>query len=264
MSVSAWPGPVRWRLRRRTSSTRVAVTTRCLQLGGIPEQPHHRTPVGAQRHQPVELGGGSLARLVDQDHRGRIEDLPVRHLVATVVGEHEFVDGVRADAQLTGQHGGGRRWRQSQDPATGHLHGAGHHGHGGGLAGPGRADASLEQMPTGRESGRQPDLPLPHTRPVESSTCATAAARCAAPTASSAGWRAARTNRSSASSTPTDVNRAVTWTRYTDSPSARASEAGMIEAARQFRRVNGHLHIPAIRAALERHVAEQNPSRLDT
>ena len=41
--------------------------------------------------------------------------------------------------------------------------------------------------------------------------------------------------------------------------------AGMIEAARQFRRVNGHLHIPALRAALERHVAEQNvsPKRQD-
>ena len=41
--------------------------------------------------------------------------------------------------------------------------------------------------------------------------------------------------------------------------------AGMIEAARQFRRVNGHLHVPALRAALERHVAEQNvsPKRQD-
>ena len=36
--------------------------------------------------------------------------------------------------------------------------------------------------------------------------------------------------------------------------------AGMIEASRQFRRVNGHLHVPALRAALERHVAEQNVS----
>ena len=34
--------------------------------------------------------------------------------------------------------------------------------------------------------------------------------------------------------------------------------AGMIEATRQFRPVNGHLHVPALRAALERHVAEQN------
>ena len=33
--------------------------------------------------------------------------------------------------------------------------------------------------------------------------------------------------------------------------------AGMVEAAKQFRRVNGHLHLPALRAALERHVAEQ-------
>ena len=36
--------------------------------------------------------------------------------------------------------------------------------------------------------------------------------------------------------------------------------AGMIEASRQFRRVNGHLHVPALRAALERHVAEQDVS----
>ncbi len=34
--------------------------------------------------------------------------------------------------------------------------------------------------------------------------------------------------------------------------------AGMIEASKQFRRVNGHMHLPALRAALERHVAEQS------
>ena len=33
--------------------------------------------------------------------------------------------------------------------------------------------------------------------------------------------------------------------------------AGMIEAARQFRRVNGHLHLPALRTALDEHVAAQ-------
>jgi putative transposase len=32
--------------------------------------------------------------------------------------------------------------------------------------------------------------------------------------------------------------------------------AGMIEAGKQFRRVNGHLHVPALRAALEREVAK--------
>jgi putative transposase len=32
--------------------------------------------------------------------------------------------------------------------------------------------------------------------------------------------------------------------------------AGMIEAGKQFRRVNGHLHLPALRAALERKVTE--------
>lgn len=30
--------------------------------------------------------------------------------------------------------------------------------------------------------------------------------------------------------------------------------AGMVEASKQFRRVNGHLHLPALRASLERHV----------
>src|SRR5665648_979791 len=33
--------------------------------------------------------------------------------------------------------------------------------------------------------------------------------------------------------------------------------AGMIEAGKQFRRVNGHLHLPALRAALDEHVAAQ-------
>jgi putative transposase len=33
--------------------------------------------------------------------------------------------------------------------------------------------------------------------------------------------------------------------------------AGMLEASKQFRRVNGHMHLPALRAALDRHVAEQ-------
>ena len=32
----------------------------------------------------------------------------------------------------------------------------------------------------------------------------------------------------------------------------------MIEAARQFRRVNGHLHVPALRAALDAHVAAES------
>jgi hypothetical protein len=31
----------------------------------------------------------------------------------------------------------------------------------------------------------------------------------------------------------------------------------MAEASKQFRRVNGHLHLPALRDALERHVADQ-------
>ncbi len=31
--------------------------------------------------------------------------------------------------------------------------------------------------------------------------------------------------------------------------------AGMVEASKQFRRVNGFLHLPALHVALERHVA---------
>jgi putative transposase len=34
--------------------------------------------------------------------------------------------------------------------------------------------------------------------------------------------------------------------------------AGMVEASSQFRRVNGHLHLPVLRSALERHVAAQS------
>ena len=33
--------------------------------------------------------------------------------------------------------------------------------------------------------------------------------------------------------------------------------AGMLEASKQFRRVNGHLHLPTLRAALERHVGAE-------
>jgi putative transposase len=34
--------------------------------------------------------------------------------------------------------------------------------------------------------------------------------------------------------------------------------AGMVEAGKQFRRVNGHLHLRTLRAALERHVATES------
>jgi putative transposase len=36
----------------------------------------------------------------------------------------------------------------------------------------------------------------------------------------------------------------------------RWAAAGMVEAGKQFRRVNGHLHLPALRAALEREIAQ--------
>lgn len=44
-------------------------------------------------------------------------------------------------------------------------------------------------------------------------------------------------------------------TRWRDGQMAlRWCAAGMVEAGKQFRRVNGHLHLPALRAALEREV----------
>jgi putative transposase len=36
--------------------------------------------------------------------------------------------------------------------------------------------------------------------------------------------------------------------------------AGMLEAQQQFRRVNGHLHLPALRAALERQIQAADAS----
>jgi hypothetical protein len=39
--------------------------------------------------------------------------------------------------------------------------------------------------------------------------------------------------------------------------------AGMVEAAKQFRRVNGHLHLPTLRAALEAETANHPPVRRD-
>ena len=48
-------------------------------------------------------------------------------------------------------------------------------------------------------------------------------------------------------------------TRWRDGQMAmRWCAAGMLEASKQFRRVNGHLHLPALRAALERHVGVES------
>jgi transposase-like protein len=38
--------------------------------------------------------------------------------------------------------------------------------------------------------------------------------------------------------------------------------AGMIEAGKQFRRVNGHMHLPTLRCALDEHVATENVSTI--
>ena len=40
--------------------------------------------------------------------------------------------------------------------------------------------------------------------------------------------------------------------------------AGMNEAAKQFRRVNGHLHLPALRAALEAEAARRRRGETGT
>jgi putative transposase len=55
-------------------------------------------------------------------------------------------------------------------------------------------------------------------------------------------------------------NHSTNVKRWRDGQMAlRWCAAGMAEAANQFRRVNGHLHLPKLRAALERHVRETVP-----
>jgi putative transposase len=54
-------------------------------------------------------------------------------------------------------------------------------------------------------------------------------------------------------------DRSANVKRWRDGQMAlRWCAAGMLEAGKQFRRVNGHLHLRALRAALERHVATEN------
>ena len=53
--------------------------------------------------------------------------------------------------------------------------------------------------------------------------------------------------------------RAKNVKRWRDGTMAlRWCAAGMVEASKQFRRVNGHMHLPALRTALQRHVAERS------
>jgi putative transposase len=54
-------------------------------------------------------------------------------------------------------------------------------------------------------------------------------------------------------------DRSTNVKRWRDGQMAlRWCAAGMVEAGKQFRRVNGHLHLRTLRAALERHVATEN------
>jgi putative transposase len=57
-------------------------------------------------------------------------------------------------------------------------------------------------------------------------------------------------------------DRSANVKRWRDGQMAlRWCAAGMVEAGKQFRRVNGHLHLRTLRAALERHVATENVIR---
>ena len=54
-------------------------------------------------------------------------------------------------------------------------------------------------------------------------------------------------------------DRSANVKRWRDGQMAlRWCAAGMVEAGKQFRRVNGHLHLRTLRAALERQVATEN------
>jgi len=53
--------------------------------------------------------------------------------------------------------------------------------------------------------------------------------------------------------------------RWTDGQMVlRWCAAGMVEAAKQFRRVNGFLHLPALRKALDAHIAKTVTPSCDT
>jgi hypothetical protein len=53
-------------------------------------------------------------------------------------------------------------------------------------------------------------------------------------------------------------------TRWRDGTMAlRWCAAGMREAGKQFRRVNGHLHLPALRTALDATIATVTPTKED-
>jgi putative transposase len=65
-----------------------------------------------------------------------------------------------------------------------------------------------------------------------------------------------RRGRDSPHAQPISRDHARNVKRWRDGEMAlRWCAAGMVEASKQFRRVNGHMHLPALRAALERHVA---------
>jgi hypothetical protein len=61
------------------------------------------------------------------------------------------------------------------------------------------------------------------------------------------------------------VSTPATPERWQDGTMAlRWCAAGMVEAGKQFRRVNGYLHLPALRAALQAEIARTvTPTRED-
>jgi len=63
---------------------------------------------------------------------------------------------------------------------------------------------------------------------------------------------------------PSAASMLATPERWRDGTMAlRWFAAGMVEAGKQFRRVNGHLHLPALRAALQAEVAEAGTRRCE-
>jgi hypothetical protein len=74
-------------------------------------------------------------------------------------------------------------------------------------------------------------------------------------------WRASNGSgawaNSSVAQPPKRWMRASGRARRDGQMALRWCAAGMAEASKQFRRVNGHLHLPALRDALERHAADQ-------
>ena len=103
----------------------------------------------------------------------------------------------------------------------------------------GSFSSGLRRLAGGRQPARRPERDVDHATPG-------CAARTPRSTNSIESMISISRNHSTNVKNWPNRNMALGW-----------CAVGLIEAGKHIRRVNGHLHLPALRAALQRHVAEQ-------